>query len=85
MVIWFPLRNVRSKCECAHTLRVGMVLVVRPYVHHIYIFITYVSEIEQHDWSVGVEYSSILHPNIPSLMLGMHILYVATDTVVSLI
>ena len=19
MVIWFPLRNVRSKCECAHT------------------------------------------------------------------
>ena len=32
MVIRFPLRNVRSKCESAHTMRVGMVLVVRPYV-----------------------------------------------------
>ena len=40
MVIWFPLRcaiNVRNKCECAHTMRVGMVLVVRPYVQYIYI------------------------------------------------
>ena len=36
IVIWFPLRNVRSKCECAHTVRVGMVLVVRPYIYHIY-------------------------------------------------
>ena len=36
IVIWFPLRNVRNKCECAHTMRVGMVLVVRPYVHYIY-------------------------------------------------
>ena len=35
IVIWFPLCNVRNKCECAHTMRVGMVLVVRPYVHHI--------------------------------------------------
>ena len=39
MVIWFPLRKVRSKSECAYTMRVGMVLVVRPYVHHIYIYI----------------------------------------------
>ena len=38
-VSWFPLRNVRNKCECTHTMRVGMVLVVRPYVHHIYIYI----------------------------------------------
>ena len=30
-------RNVRSKCEYAHTVQVGMVLVVRPYVNHIYI------------------------------------------------
>ena len=37
MVIRFPLSNVRSKCECVHTMRVGMVLLVRPYVHHIYI------------------------------------------------
>ena len=37
MVIWFPPCNVRSKCECAHTVRVGMALVVRSYVHHIYI------------------------------------------------
>ena len=26
------LRNVRSKCECAHTMQVGKVLVVRSYV-----------------------------------------------------
>ena len=26
-----------AKCECGHTMRVGMVLVVRPYVHHTYI------------------------------------------------
>ena len=32
-VSWFPLRNVRSKYECAHTIQVGMVLVVRPYVY----------------------------------------------------
>ena len=38
MVIWFPLGNTRSKYECVHTMRVGMVLVVRPYVHHIYIY-----------------------------------------------
>ena len=31
------LRNVRSKCECAHTMLAGMVLVVKPYIHHIYI------------------------------------------------
>ena len=36
IVIWFPLRNVRNKCECTHTMRVDMVLVVKPYVHHIY-------------------------------------------------
>ena len=24
------------RCECAHTMRVGMVLVVRPYVQYIY-------------------------------------------------
>ena len=34
IVNWFPLRNVRNKCKCGHTMRVGMVLVVRPYVHH---------------------------------------------------
>ena len=32
MAIRFPLCNVRSKCECVHTMCVGMVLVVRPYV-----------------------------------------------------
>ena len=37
-VIWFPLRNVRNKCECAHTIRVGIVLVVRPYIQY-YIYI----------------------------------------------
>ena len=33
--IWFPLHNARKICECAHTMPVGMVvvLVVRPYVH----------------------------------------------------
>ena len=36
IVIWFPLRNVRNKCECAHAMQVGMLLVVRPYVHHIH-------------------------------------------------
>ena len=36
IIIWFPLRNVRNKSECAHTMRVGMLLVVRPYVHYIY-------------------------------------------------
>ena len=36
--ISFPLRNVRSKCECAHTMRVGMVLIVRPYIYHIYVY-----------------------------------------------
>ena len=35
IVIWFPLCTVRNKCECAHTMRVGMVLVVRPYIHYI--------------------------------------------------
>ena len=35
-VNWFPLCNVRNKCECAHTMQVGMVLVVRPFVHYIY-------------------------------------------------
>ena len=34
MVIWFPSCNVRSKCECAHIMQVGMTLVVRPYVYH---------------------------------------------------
>ena len=33
MIIWFPLHNVRSKCECAHTMRVGMILVVRLHMH----------------------------------------------------
>ena len=32
IVILFPLRNGRSKFECAQTMRVGMVLVVRPYI-----------------------------------------------------
>ena len=45
------------------------------------IFITYAHEIEQSDWSIGVEYISIIHPNIPPMMLGMHISYVAMDTV----
>ena len=27
------LRNARSKCECAHTVRVGMVMVVRLYIY----------------------------------------------------
>ena len=35
IVIYFSLCKVRSKCECAHTMRMDMVLVVRPYVHHI--------------------------------------------------
>ena len=26
--------SVHTQCECAYTMRVGMVLVVRPYVHH---------------------------------------------------
>ena len=34
--VWSPQRNVRNKCE--HTMRVGMVLVVRPYVHYIYTY-----------------------------------------------
>ena len=29
--------NVRSKCECAHTMQVGMVLVVMLYVPYTYI------------------------------------------------
>ena len=36
MVILFPLHNVRSECECVHTMRVGMVLVVWPYDYHTY-------------------------------------------------
>ena len=38
VVLWFPLSNVRKKCESAHTVGVGMVLVVRPYIP-IYIYI----------------------------------------------
>ena len=52
---------------------------------YIYILITYAHEIEQSDWSVGVKYILIFHRNIPPLMLGMHISYVATDTIVSLL
>ena len=37
IVIWFPLCNVRNKSECAHTMRVGMLLVVRSYEQYIYI------------------------------------------------
>ena len=32
----FPRHSVRNKSECAHTMQVGMLLVVRPYVHYIY-------------------------------------------------
>ena len=37
---------------------------------------------DQSNWSVGVEYISMFHPNIPPLILGMVNGYVATDTVV---
>ena len=53
-VIWFPLHKVRSKCECAHTIRVGMVLVVRPYVHHIYI------------WSIAFFPEILVFPDTPT-------------------
>ena len=35
---------------------------------------------DQSDRSVGVEYFSIFHPNIPPLVLGMLIDSIATDT-----
>ena len=36
MVIWFPLRKVRSKCECVHTARghgIGCQVVCTPYIY----------------------------------------------------
>ena len=46
------------------------------------IFITQAHETDQSNWSVGVEYISMFHPNIPPLILGMVNGYVATDIVV---
>ena len=37
-LVHFQFLVSSAQCECAHTIRVGMVLVVRPYVHYIYIY-----------------------------------------------
>lgn len=34
MVLHQAIRSVGSKCECAQTIQMGMVLVVRPYLLH---------------------------------------------------
>ena len=52
MVIWFPLRNVRSKYKCALTMHEDMVLVVRPYVT---IYIYMVTNIQA--WHEAIQFS----------------------------
>ena len=46
----------------------------------IYIFITQARKNDQSDYSVGLNYLSIFHPNNPTLVLGMPVGCNATDT-----
>ena len=47
---------------------------------YIYIYFTHAHKMDQSDRSVGVDYLSIFYPNNPSLVLGMLVGCIATDT-----